>query len=95
MKFYVDTSVWGGFEDKEFSEWTKPFFDQVRQGKFTIVLSDVTLAELYKAPELIRNLPTIIPPKFIETVEINQEQIDLANKYVSEGVLTIKFHSDA
>ncbi len=22
MKFYVDTSVWGGFVDKEFSAWT-------------------------------------------------------------------------
>lgn len=95
MKFYVDTSVWGGFDDKEFSEWTKPFLEQAKQGKFTIVLSDVTLGELYKAPELIRNLPTTIPPKFIETVEITQEQIDLAAKYVDEGALTQKFHSDA
>jgi hypothetical protein len=51
MKFYVDTSVWGGYNDKEFSEWTRPFFEQARQGKFIIVLSDLTIGELLKAPE--------------------------------------------
>lgn len=50
MKFYVDTSVWGGYGDEEFSAWTIPFFNQVLQGKFKIVLSDVTLAELQKHP---------------------------------------------
>ena len=34
MKFYVDTSVWGGYKDKEFSIWTKAFFEQARQGRF-------------------------------------------------------------
>jgi hypothetical protein len=37
MKVYVDTSVWGGPEDKEFEQWTIPFFEQARQGKFSIV----------------------------------------------------------
>ena len=95
MKFYVDTSVWGGVDDKEFSEWTIPLFEQVRQGKFTIVLSDVTIGELEKAPELIKELPTTIPPDFLELVSITDEQLELANKYVQEGALTSKFHSDA
>ena len=95
MKFYVDTSVWGGFDDNEFSEWTIPFFEQARKGKFTIVLSDVTIGELQKAPELIRELPTTIPPDFLELVSITDEQLELADKYVQEGALTPKFHSDA
>ena len=95
MKFYVDTSVWGGYDDKEFSEWTIPFFEQAREGKFTIVLSDVTIGELLKAPELIRELPTTIPPDFLELVTITDEQLELANKYVQEGALTQKFHADA
>jgi len=37
MNFYGDTSVWGGYEDKEFEEWTMLFFEQARQGKFSIV----------------------------------------------------------
>ena len=95
MKFYVDTSVWGGIDDKEFSEWTIPFFEQARQGKFTIVLSDVTIGELEKAPEIVRELPTTISPDFLELVSITDEQLELANKYVQEGALTPKFHSDA
>ncbi len=95
MRFYVDTSVWGGYEDKEFSEWTIPFFEQAREGKFTLVLSDVTIGELEKAPEIIRELPTTIHHNVIELVTITEEQIELANKYVEEGVLPSKFHSDA
>ena len=95
MKFYVDTSVWGGHEDKEFSDWTIPFFNQARQGKFIIVLSDVTIGELQQAPDVVRNLPTTIPPDFLELVSVTDEQLELADKYVQEGALTTKFHSDA
>jgi len=95
MKFYVDTSVWGGYNDKEFSDWTIPFFEQAKQGKFTVVLSDVTIGELQRAPEIVRILPTTISPNFIELVSISEEQINLANKYIQEGILTKKFHTDA
>ena len=95
MKFYVDTSVWGGYFDKEFSEWTIPFFERAKQGRFTIVLSDVTIGELQNAPEKIMELTTIISPKYIELVSITEEQLALADQYVREGALTSKFHSDA
>ena len=85
MKFYVDTSVWGGYEDQEFAEWTKPFFNQARLGKFIITLSDVTIEELEKAPAIIRDLPTTIPTEFLELVSITEEQIALADKYIRRG----------
>ncbi|MEO6695399.1 MAG: PIN domain protein [Ignavibacteria bacterium] len=95
MKFYVDTSVWGGYEDKEFSEWTKPFFYQARQGKFILVLSDIKIEELNKAPDSIKELPTTIPPEYLETISITEEQLELSNRYINEGVLTKKFYTDA
>jgi len=95
MKFYVDISVWGGHKDKEFEEWTKPFFEQARQGKFIILLSDVTIRELEDAPEEIKKIPEIIPPEFLELTEISEEQLELASKYIQEGVLTEKFETDA
>lgn len=95
MKFYVDTSVWGGHEDKEFAEWTQPFFEQARMGLFTIVLSDITLQELSKAPEYIQLLPDTIPDDSLELVNINQHQIALAHKYLEEGALPAKYFSDA
>lgn len=85
----------GGYFDKEFSEWTIPFFEQARQGRFTIVLSDVTLGELQNAPENVRESPATIPAQFIELVSITEEQLLLADQYVREGALTTKFHSDA
>ncbi len=91
MKFYVDTSVWGGHEDEEFEEWTIPFFTQARAGQFTIVLSDLTLRELAGAPERVRQLTETIPDLFLEVVTVTQEAEQLAKHYVAEGVLTPKF----
>ena len=95
MKFYVDTSVWGGYYDKEFSEWTVPFIEQARHGKFTIVLSDITIGELQDAPLNVRSLPETIPAEFIELISITDEQLNLADNYVKEGALTTKYISDA
>ena len=95
MKFYVDTSVWGGYDDKQFKDWTIPFIEQARQGHFNIVLSDVTIGELEKAPQVVRDLPTSIPSEFIELTTISEEQLELANQYIKEGALTEKYHSDA
>ena len=95
MKFYVDTSVWGGYNDKEFSEWTRPFFEQAKLGRFIIVLSDITIGELQKALKVVRELPTSISPDFLELVSLTDEHFALADKYVQEGVLTTKFYSDA
>ncbi len=57
MKFYVDTSVWGGYEDIEFKEWTIPFINQAKEGRFTIVISDITLRELLLATQSVNRLP--------------------------------------
>lgn len=85
----------GRFYDKEFSEWTIPFIEQAKQGKFIIVLSDITISELQAAPEKVRILPETIPSNYIELINITQEQLDLADKYVLEGALTLKYLSDA
>lgn len=95
MKFHVDTSVWGGHEDEEFEEWTVPFFEQARAGKFSIVLSDLTLRELATAPDRVRLLTDTIPDPFIEIVLLSKEAEILGKHYISEGVLTPKYESDA
>lgn len=95
MKFYVDTSVWGGHEDEEFEEWTLPFFEQARKGNFVIVISDLTLRELLPAPERVRKLTKTIPDEFLEVISLNEKAESLASAYLNEGVLTQKFESDA
>ena len=95
MKFYVDTSVWGGHEDEEFKQWTVPFFEDAKKGKFVIVLSDVTLRELLQAPLQVRSLAESIPDGFLELVSLTEEHEILAHHYIEEAALTEKYESDA
>jgi predicted nucleic acid-binding protein len=95
VKFYIDTSVIGGYFDEEFSKWTIPFFKQLTDGKAIAVISDLTIAEISQAPDFVRNLITGIPEDFIEIVRLNKEHQLLADCYIKEGALTKKFETDA
>ncbi len=95
MKFYIDTSVWGGTFDKEFSTLTLSFIEQLRQGRFFGVVSNVTIDELSGAPSFLRNLLSEMPEEFLEIVTLTNEHQALAQSYIKEGALTQKFVSDA
>jgi hypothetical protein len=51
LRVYADTSVFGGCFDSEFTAESVRFFEEVRQGQFILVVSNVTLDELELAPE--------------------------------------------
>ena len=55
MRIYVDTSVIGGFYDKEFDEASNAFFKKVEKGEIVLVVSDLLEAELLRAPKHVRN----------------------------------------
>ena len=48
LKVYIDTSVFGGCFDEEFKLYSKNIFDQINQGNYIGVVSDLTLQELEK-----------------------------------------------
>ena len=54
IRVYVDTSVFGGVFDKEFEEGSRIFFERVRAGEFTVVISSTVSDELHDAPEAVR-----------------------------------------
>ena len=56
LRVYADTSVFGGCFDDEFRTESVRFFDEVRSGRFVVVVSDVTLDELSLAPESVRRI---------------------------------------
>ena len=41
IRVYADTSVFGGVFDEEFSAPSRAFFDEVRSGRFQLVVSPV------------------------------------------------------
>ena len=56
LRVYVDTSVFGGVGDEEFSEASRHFFDQVNAGRYRVLLSRVTTTELELSPASIREV---------------------------------------
>lgn len=87
LKIYIDTSVIGGYFDHGFSQETKMLFDKVINGDYKLVISDLTQNELLYAPNRVRTLIYDLAIKDIEVIQITQEMIHLAKRYVSEKVV--------
>jgi hypothetical protein len=86
-RVYVDTSVIGGQFDLEFSADTIPFFECVRKGKVSIIVSDLLEAELLRAPEQIRQFLKDIPETSVERIKLSEESANLADKYIAAKVV--------
>ena len=87
QRLYIDTSVFGGFYDEEFSEFTKPLFERLQKGEFTLLFSAVTQDELTPAPDNVKKLVENIKVEDTEFLETNEEVVDLATQYILEKVV--------
>jgi len=94
-RIYTDTSVVGGCFDEEFETYSAQLFDRFRAGLDTLVLSDLTLAELEGAPPQVREVLQTIPEDLIEEVTFDAEASDLAQQYLSAGVIGAPHLEDA
>ena len=86
LRIYVDTSVIGGCFDAEFAVESNLFIKQVQNGKYNVLISELTVQELVKAPQNIRDLLKIIPDEHKENIDITDEIQDLAREYMKVGV---------
>lgn len=87
MRIYIDTSVVGGYFDREFSEATAKFFRKVEAGEFVLVVSDLLRAELVLAPERVRDHLNKFTGAQIEEVNRGDKSLDLADLYIAEEVV--------
>ncbi len=87
QRLYIDTSVFGGYYDIEFKEFTIPLFDRINNGEFILLYSAVTQDELFNAPEKVQQLMTSVNIDSSEFLEITNEAIDLATEYITEKVV--------
>ena len=53
QRFYFDTSIFGGFFDKEFAKDTAVLFEKVKLGEIICVYSGLTESELTYAPKKV------------------------------------------
>ena len=86
LRIYIDTSVLGGYFDDEFNVDTKLFFDEILQGNFQLVISDLTERELVNAPSRVRNMLKDLEINF-DVIAVTQESIELASEYIKEKVV--------
>jgi hypothetical protein len=95
LRVYADTSVFGGcFEDK-FREASTRFFEQVRDGTFVLVVSDVTFRELDPAPQYVWSLLDTVPAEHMERVVSSDNSGRLQSAYLAAGVVGPACGNDA
>jgi predicted nucleic acid-binding protein len=87
QRLYIDTSVFGGFFDEEFSEFTRPLFERLQNGEFKLLFSAVTQDELSSAPEQVKKLVKSLKEGNTEFMETDDEAVDLATQYIAEKVV--------
>ncbi len=87
QRIYIDTSVVGGYFDSEFSTDTIPFFQSVMSGDFSLIVSELLIAELSLAPDFVNNIIDTIPPECKEFVPLTQEATVLADMYITANVV--------
>jgi predicted nucleic acid-binding protein len=93
-RIYIDTSVFGGHFDEEFSEYTIPLFDRIKSGEFIILYSTVKQDELENAPEKVKELVKSLRADLTEFIETTDEAVDLATEYISDKVVGQTSYAD-
>jgi len=92
---YIDTSVIGGCCDPDFEEWSSRLVDDCRAGNLHPVVSSVTEAELMDAPTEVVEIYQELQSIGLTVIEISSEALELANAYITRGILTPKHQNDA
>ena len=95
LRVYADTSVFGGCFDDAFRVESVRFFEEVRAGRFLLVVSDVTLDELALAPESVRRILADLPRSQIEVVNSSEESNGLKQAYLDARVVGPASRNDA
>ena len=93
LRIYIENSVIGGYFDTSFQLPTQKLFELFRKGIYKAVISSHTIYELENgAPEAVKeNLKSID----YEEYPVSEIMLDLAQKYMSEKILSSNYYDDA
>ncbi len=95
LRIYADTSVFGGCFDEEFAEESKAFFEDIKAGKFMLVISDTALGELERAPDYVQRILTELPAERVEVIDFCDEIALLRDAYLKAGIVGPESKADA
>jgi predicted nucleic acid-binding protein len=86
-RIYIDTSIIGGYFDKEFEVATQLLFKRLENDEIKFVISDLLDLELIYAPARVRELLSKYPDDKFERIGLTEEAIRLADAYIIEKVV--------
>jgi hypothetical protein len=95
LRVYADTSVFGGCFDEEFKAESLLFFEDVRRGRFLLVVSSVTLDELELAPDYVKQVLADLLRDNVEIVFPASDANDLRDAYLAAEVVGPASRNDA
>ena len=95
LRIYIDTSVFGGYFEPEFSTASRALIADVRSGKTIAIVSDIVAGELLRSPEQVRHVMEGLPSHCMELFRVGPEVEELAQAYLDAGVVTEKSRVDA
>lgn len=89
IRVYVDTSVFGGTQDEEFKVASNRFFQHVKQGRYAVLVSEVTVDEISRVPADVQRALTGLPQESVVKVpaEVEDEAKALAHAYTAAGIM--------
>lgn len=82
LRIYADTSVFGGCFDDEFSKESKVLFEDIKNGKFILVISSTIMRELNVAPDYVQQILPDIPIEMVEFIDYSDEIGELRDAYI-------------
>lgn len=91
---YLDTSVFGGYFDEEFSADTIPLFDRIFDENIIVIISELLEDELSRAPDFVKQLLKTIPDKQTLYANVTGEVEKLADTYIREKVVGHTSYAD-
>ena len=95
LRLYVDTSVFGGCFDDEFRADSNALIHLARTRKVELVLGELVLFEIAKAPGSVRKLVESLASLEMEQIPFSKDAGALAEAYLKAGILTRKSETDA
>ena len=97
-RIYMETTLFNFYvdEDRGFAyESTIKLFDEIAAGRYTAYTSAVVIEELAKAPlEKYEKMSSLILQYNISILALNDEADRLADVYVAEGIIPLKYRID-
>ncbi len=95
LRIYLDSSVIGGCYDVGFDEDSRRVIAGVHRGKAILLISEVVVREIGKAPKEVQDVLASISPTAVEVVTLDEEVLVLRAAYLAAKILGKKWIDDA